>query len=77
MPKDGRKIVIGVGLAAVGAGAILLLTKKPSIPPEDITISDLSIEPSEVLVGEPVSISVVASNIGESAGSYEVNCEVV
>lgn len=75
MPKDGRKVAVGAGLVAIGVGAFLLL-KKPALAAEDIVISDLLIEPSEVYVGEPVTISLVATNVGETAGSYEVNCEI-
>lgn len=77
MPKDGRKIAIGVGLVAAVGGIILLTAaKKPPIPPENIILSDLVISPTEVYVGEPVSISVIATNIGETVGSYEIICEV-
>ena len=47
------------------------------VPEAEFVVSDLVIEPSEVYVGEPVSISVVVTNIGNKAGSYEVNCEVL
>lgn len=78
MPKDGRKAAIGVGLVALVGGALLLVAwKKPPVPPENIILSDLVVEPSEVYVGESVEISVVATNVGEIAGSYEVICEVL
>lgn len=77
MPKDGKKIAIGAGLLAAVAGVVLLSQKKPPIPPEDIVLSNLQIEPSEVYVGEPVEISVVATNIGDAVGSFEVNLEVL
>ncbi len=78
MAKDGKKIAIAVGLVAALGGIILLtVAKKPPIPPENIVLSDLHIEPSEVYVGESVLISVVATNTGEVAGSYEISCEVV
>lgn len=76
MAKDGKKIAIGAGLLAAVTGVVLLVKKKP-IPPEDIVLSDLQIEPSEVYVGETVSISVVATNIGGEVGSYEVSLEVL
>ena len=76
--EDKKKVGLGVGLLLLLGGALLLLGwKKPPIPPENITLSGLVIEPGEVYVGEPVSISVVATNVGETAGSYEVSCEVV
>ena len=75
---DGKKIVIGLGVVA-GIGALIYATTKvkAAIPPENIVLSDLVIEPSEVYVGQPVSISVIATNIGEITGSYEIICEVV
>lgn len=45
--------------------------------PAEFVVSDLVIEPAEAYIGEPVSISVTVTNIGGTAGSYEVNCEVV
>jgi len=76
--KDKKKAVavgVGVGLVAI-AGAVVLAKKKPPIPPENIVLSNLIISPSEVYVGDPVSISVVATNIGVTAGSCEITCEV-
>jgi len=77
--KDKKKAVaVGVGLGLVAiAGAVVLAKKKPPIPPENIVLSNLIISPSEVYVGDPVSISVVATNIGVTAGSYEITCEVI
>lgn len=40
-------------------------------------VSDLVIDPAEVYVGESVSISVIVTNVGNKAGSYEVVCEVL
>ena len=77
MPEDGKKtamIVGGVGLAGLG---VYLLVKKPALPKENIVLSDLTIEPSEVYVGEPVEISVTVTNTGGLAGSYEIACEVM
>jgi len=79
MPEDKKKVAaVGVGLGLVAIiGGIALAAKKPPVPPENIVLSDLIIEPTAVYVGEPVSISVIATNIGETAGSYEVTCEVI
>ena len=83
MLEDKKKAAIGlvvVGIAGIGgiAGAIALaaMAKKPPVPPENIVLSGLIIEPGEVYVGQPVSISVTVSNVGEIAGSYEITCEV-
>ena len=46
------------------------------VPVADIRLSDLVIEPKEVYVGEPVSISVVATNYGAATGSRTITCTV-
>jgi len=46
-------------------------------PEAEFVVSDLAIDPAEPYVGESVSISVVVTNVGSKAGSYEVTCEVV
>ena len=43
----------------------------------DIRVETLVIEPMEVQVGTPVSISVVVTNYGNAAGSKVIVCEVV
>jgi len=76
-PNRGKAIAVIGGLGLLG-GALYFATKAkaaPPAPPEDIVISSLIIEPGTVYVGEPVSISVTATNIGEAAGSHEVTCE--
>lgn len=47
------------------------------IPGAEFVVSNLVIDPTEVYIGEQVSISVVVTNIGTLAGSYEVTCEVL
>lgn len=42
----------------------------------DIRLSDLTIEPSEVEVGETVYINVTATNYGDAVGSKTITCEV-
>ncbi|MBA7580913.1 hypothetical protein ES708_22811 [subsurface metagenome] len=42
----------------------------------DIRVENLAISPSEVMVGEPVSISVTATNYGTKAGSKTIICNV-
>ena len=46
------------------------------VPVAEFQVTDLVIVPTEVYVGEAVSISCVVTNIGGKAGSYEVTCEV-
>ena len=43
----------------------------------EFVVSNLEITPTEVNVGETVYISVIVTNVGNAAGSYEVTCEVV
>jgi len=71
--KDGKKVAIGLGLAGAGAFILTKVVKaKPPIPEVDIALSDLVIIPSEVDVGELVTIRVSVTNIGETAGSYPI-----
>ncbi|MBA7555690.1 hypothetical protein ES705_48370 [subsurface metagenome] len=42
----------------------------------EFEVTDLVIEPTEVYLGETVSISVRITNVGNLAGSYEIVCEV-
>ena len=78
MAKDGKKAAIGLGVIGATVLGLWALTRKAeAIPPADIVLSDLVIEPSEVYVGEQVTISATTTNIGEIAGSYEIMCEVI
>jgi len=47
-----------------------------TVPVADIRIENLVIEPPEVMVGEAVTISVVATNYGGASGSKTINCTV-
>ncbi len=47
-----------------------------TVPVADIRVENLVISPSEVMVGEPVSISVRATNYGTKAGSKTITCNV-
>jgi len=42
----------------------------------DIRVEDLVISPAEVMVGETVTISVVAKNYGEASGTKVITCNV-
>jgi len=68
-----------VGAAGIVLALVLFLKGRGAaqLSPADIQISDLVILPQEVQVGQPVTISVNATNIGETAGSYEIILEVV
>jgi len=47
-----------------------------TVPVADIRVEDLYITPAEVMVGEKVTISVVAKNYGTVAGSRKITCTV-
>ena len=47
------------------------------IPEAEFVVNNLVINPAEVYIGEQVSISVMVTNVGTLAGSYEVVCEVL
>ena len=73
MAKDGKKIAIGLGLAAVATTAIILATRTKAAPPGAVfKLRELSISPQAVNPGQTVTISCVATNIGSEAGSYTV-----
>lgn len=47
-----------------------------TVPVADIRVENLTIEPSEVQVGQPVTISVQATNYGTAAGTKTISCSV-
>jgi len=47
-----------------------------TVPVADIRVENLTITPSEVYVGEPVTISVTATNYGTKAGTKRIVCNV-
>ncbi|GAI66245.1 unnamed protein product [marine sediment metagenome] len=54
-------------------------TIHPPAPPPgvaDIKVENLTIDPSEVYIGETVEIGVVARNAGDASGTREVTCNV-
>ena len=71
-----RAVVLGLTVAG-GLGYVLYrLTRPPALAPADIVVSDLVISPPEVYLGEVVTISVLARNIGQVAGTATITCEV-
>ena len=52
-------------------------TMHPTAPPvADIRVENLVVSPTEVYVGEPVTISVTTTNYGTAAGSKTITCTV-
>lgn len=76
MAEDGKKIAVGLvvaGLVTTGAVLVAKAAKAaPPIPPAEISLSDLTINPPAVNPGQKVAISVIVTNLGGEAGSYEV-----
>lgn len=46
------------------------------VPVADIRVENLTITPAEVMVGQKVTISVVATNYGTASGSKKIVCNV-
>ena len=73
---DNKALIVLGGLAA-GAAALFAFTRKPKEErPGDIILSDLVITPLTVMVGEAVTISVLATNIGAERATKTVRMEV-
>ena len=53
------------------SGRVSTFTVKPPPAPAIFTVSTLTISPTEVDIGERVTISILVTNIGEVEGSYE------
>ena len=47
-----------------------------TVPVADIRVENLTIEPSEVQVGQPVTISVMVTNYGAAAGTKTITCNI-
>ncbi len=47
-----------------------------TVKPAEFQVTDLMVNPSSVLTGEVVKISVIVTNIGEERGNYTVNLEI-
>jgi len=70
MKGKGKAVLVGGGLGLVGLAAYLLTRKVEAAP--EFEVSDLVILPSEVGIGQVVTISVTVENISSEAGSYTV-----
>jgi len=64
--------LIVVALAAGGYYHIQSLSG-PALIPAEFSLHDLNIDPDEAGIGEPITISVGVSNIGEEAGNYSIS----
>jgi len=66
--------IIDLIIVAAAAGSYLYLTSQGMITsgpgPAEFTLTDLSIDPSEVEAGDPVIFSFNLTNVGETEGNY-------
>ena len=46
------------------------------VPAAEFEVSDLTIDPTQVSVGEQVNIGVSVTNVGDAEGTYTVNCDI-
>ncbi|KON30045.1 hypothetical protein AC477_05290, partial [miscellaneous Crenarchaeota group-1 archaeon SG8-32-1] len=53
-----------------------ITSEAQTIKPAEFQVTDLMVNPSSVLTGEAVKISVIVTNIGEENGNYIVNLEI-
>lgn len=79
--SKGLVLTAVIVIVAIGIGAYVLTSQEEQEPgeelaPADFEISDLEVNPSEVKRGEPVSVSVRVSNIGEKTDNYTVKLKV-
>jgi len=52
------------------SGSFTVETPSPPPAPAEFVLSNLVVSPTTVEIGEPVSVSVTVTNVGEEAGSY-------
>lgn len=73
-------MILFVMLATAGSACAARPTPAPSPPPQQapavFQISDLSVTPREVRVGEQVTVTVEVRNIGDTEGSYTVELKI-
>ena len=53
-----------------------ITSEAQTVKPAEFQVTDLMVNPSSVLTGEAVKISVIVTNIGEENGNYIVNLEI-
>jgi hypothetical protein len=69
--------IIDVIVVAIAAGTYLYLQNQgefaAALKPAEFTVTNLIIKPVEAGVGEPITISVNVTNVGDEEGNYSVN----
>lgn len=68
--------VVAVAVSVVICFVVILTPEKPVPKPAKFMVTELSISPTEVEQGDPVTVSVKVTNIGEQEGSYTVELRV-
>ena len=71
-------LLIDIILVAAAAGIYLYLQNQSAFAPKpaEFTLSELTINPTEADLGEPLTIAVNVTNIGESEGAYVANLTI-
>jgi hypothetical protein len=65
-------IAVGSYLYLENTGALAFISSKPA----EFTVTDLTIQPFEAGLGEPILISANVTNIGDEEGSYSANLTI-
>ncbi len=72
--------IIDVIIVAIAAGSYFYLQNQGMLPiapkPAEFTVTNLTIDPLEAEVGQPILISVNVTNVGEEEGNYSVNLTI-
>ena len=73
-------LIIDVIIVALAAGSYLYLQNTGQLAaapkPAEFTVTDLTIQPFEAGLGEPILVSVNVTNVGEEEGSYSANLTI-
>ena len=72
-------LVVDVLIVSIAAGTYLYLEAEGlinSFPVADFSLSDLTINPLEADLGEPITISVNLTNVGTAEGAYTANLTI-
>src|SRR3990172_9501078 len=78
MAKLKAILIIDILIVAVASGTYLLLQNQGAFAPRpaEFTLSNLTIDPVEADVDEPISISANVTNIGDLEGNYTANLTI-
>jgi len=74
--KEGFKTRTETLVLNSGLNIYDVALEREAVPQPEFVVSDLSISPTEVYVGETVEISATVTNVGDAPGTYTVNCDI-